>query len=149
MRLVIEAVTLGTAVDLFITNPFMMVHPMHLHGTLFCVLGTGNGPIYGTGGKLNYALLSTHNPPKCDTQAVPQALGIGWLEWVVASSCASAGYGRHGGNAGLGGPVSSPSITAAMGGAAFSSTGGWAALRFRADNPGNLLAHITLYAPET
>ena len=101
-----------------------------------------SGPIYGTGGKLNYALLNTHNPPKRDTQAVPQVLGM-------------AGMGRRrlrqamGGMAGMGGPVSSPSITAAMGGAASSSMGGWAVLRFRADNPGNLLAHITLYAPET
>ena len=85
-----------------------------------------SGPIYGTGGKLNYVLLNTHNPPKRDTQAVPQVLGM-------------AGMGRRrlrqamGGMAGMGGPVSSPSsITAAMGGAA---TGGWAVLRFRADNP--------------
>ena len=52
---------------------------------------------YGTGGKLNYALLNTYNPPKRDTQAVPQVLrmaGMGCRRLRQAMGGMSGGNGR-------------------------------------------------------
>jgi FtsP/CotA-like multicopper oxidase with cupredoxin domain len=72
----------GGVVDIALINPGAMVHPMHLHGTHFWVLGTGNGNILNMDGSINYTTLNIDNPIYRDTQPVvnaapPSRLGMG------------------------------------------------------------------------
>eukprot|EP00775_Hariotina_reticulata_P009666 gene9666-9825_t len=75
-------VPLGGVVDIALINPGAMVHPMHLHGGHFWVLGSGNGNILNTAGSINYTTLNIDNPIYRDTQPVANAapasrLGMG------------------------------------------------------------------------
>lgn len=68
----VEYLGLGDVVDIAFINPSMMVHPMHLHGQRFWVLGTGHGSILDGNGRIMYDKLNTKNPPMRDTQPVPE-----------------------------------------------------------------------------
>jgi FtsP/CotA-like multicopper oxidase with cupredoxin domain len=80
-------VPLNGVVDIALINPGAMVHPMHMHGTHFWVLGTGNGDILTMDGKINYTKLNIDNPVYRDTQPVANAapasrLGMGPMDPV-------------------------------------------------------------------
>ncbi|GBF87461.1 multicopper oxidase [Raphidocelis subcapitata] len=112
----------GDVVDLLLINPSLMVHPMHLHGTGFWVLATGNGAAANSTDMLAPGVaLNLADPPLRDTVPVPQAVA------------APAG-GKMGGMAGT--------TELAPGGF------GFAILRFRATNPGvwSFHCHIELHA---
>ncbi len=78
---------LGDVVDLALVNPSMMVHPMHLHGTVFWVLASGNGRItddqtdqidWDRVAALAASKRGGYNPldpPLRDMTPVPQAVG--------------------------------------------------------------------------
>ena len=120
----IEPLVLNAVVDLVFINPSLMVHPMHLHGTQFWVLGSGNGPIFDSKGNLDYSMLNLRNPPKRDTQAVPQAI-------FMSSDSSSAGPS----------PAMEDSNSEAL-------SYGWAVVRVVANNPGvwPMHCHIDLHA---
>jgi FtsP/CotA-like multicopper oxidase with cupredoxin domain len=109
----------GAVVDLVLLNPSLMVHPMHLHGTGFWVLGTGNGLIVDGNDRLvpSKAKLNLRNPPVRDTVPVAQA--------APARPAAEDGETEL-----------SP------------SSYGYAVVRFKADNPGPWAfhCHIELHA---
>eukprot|EP00798_Chlamydomonas_sp_ICE-L_P011708 gene11708-34436_t len=84
-----EELALNQVVDVVFINPSGMVHPMHLHGHRFWVLGSGNSRILRLDGSIDYELLNTRNPILKDTTAVPQAVqgskgqGLQWGYTVV------------------------------------------------------------------
>lgn len=64
----------GAVVDLALINPGGMVHPMHLHGQRFWVLGAGNGQILTPGGGVDYSRLNSGRAIMRDTQPVANAI---------------------------------------------------------------------------
>lgn len=64
----------GAVVDLVLINPGAMVHPMHLHGQRFWVLGAGNGQILTPGGAVDYSKLNSGRAIMRDTQPVANAI---------------------------------------------------------------------------
>jgi hypothetical protein len=111
----------GDVVDLVLINPSLMVHPMHLHGAGFWVLGQGNGRVVDADDRLSAgaaAKLNLLNAPVRDTVAVAQA---------------------------------APALPSGKGDGATQldpKSYGYAVLRFRADNPGPWAfhCHIDLHA---
>ena len=120
-RTYVQPIPLDSVVDIVLINPSFMVHPMHLHGQQFFVLGSGNGsPFLSNNSRLlDYSKLNILSPGLRDTFAVPQA----------ATSLKSS---------------STTGLTAAADGRSY----GWAVLRFKASNAGvwAFHCHIDLHA---
>lgn len=72
----VQPVAYGAVVDVVLINPGTMVHPMHLHGQRFWVLGAGNGDILTADGKLDYSKLNPNSKRAImrDTQPVANAV---------------------------------------------------------------------------
>lgn len=79
-RTYIQEVPFGAVVDVVFINPGAMLHPMHLHGQRFWVLGAGNAAladILTPQGQVDYAKLNTTSRPVMrDTQPVANAIPI-------------------------------------------------------------------------
>lgn len=70
----IQEVPFGAVVDVVLINPGTMLHPMHLHGQRFWVLGAGNGDILTPQGNVDYSKLNTTRAIMRDTQPVANAI---------------------------------------------------------------------------
>ena len=77
-------------------NPGGMVHPMHLHGQHFWLLGSGNGYVLDGQGAVKYEMLNTVNPAMRDTHTVPHAIAV---PQDTGSSTQGQGQGQGGGGA--------------------------------------------------
>jgi hypothetical protein len=108
----------GDVVDLLLINPSLMVHPMHIHGTGFWLLASGNGlAASASEGLAPGVALNLANPPVRDTVPVPQALAAPGGGMAGAAEPTPGGFG-------------------------------YAIVRFRAANPGvwAFHCHIDLHA---
>ncbi|KAF8068206.1 L-ascorbate oxidase [Scenedesmus sp. PABB004] len=79
-RTYVQDVAQGDVVDIAFINPTAMLHPMHIHGYTFYVLGTGVGDILTPDGRIDYAQLEVGKPGCCmlrDTVPVGPAAPTG------------------------------------------------------------------------
>ena len=130
----IESLALGEVVDLILINPSRMVHPMHIHGSRFWVLASGNlddadAAVTGPDGGVDETKLDLDGPPLRDTHAVPQATG--------GNDGMSGGGASDGGMGGGGAGSMSGGSGMAGGGAEVKPLSyGYSVLRFVALYPG-------------
>ena len=131
----IESLALGEVVDLILINPSRMVHPMHIHGSRFWVLASGNlddagAAVTGPDGGVDETRLDLDGPPLRDTHAVPQATG-------GSDGMSGGGGASDGGMGGGGGGGMSGGSGMARGGAGDKPLSyGYSVLRFVASYPG-------------